>query len=464
MLPFVRLSVAAVVVAGFGLGGCRDTDGTNGAPPSTPADAGRNDGGSAGSGGQSPGAGGQAGGEGFGGMSGLGGSSGSGGPKPDAGMTADGGSAPGSDAAPYVPHASAMSVAVYDESTIIDVQLTFPEGEWMKLLTLMGAPETRWVRCTFSTLGGPVAEANCRRKGNLTDWPFEKKPQIVVRFNLTNKDGRYRGLRRFNFESFDGTDAPIRDRLGMWMMREAGIDAPRVNHARVFKDGQLLGLYQNIESDDREFLEDHFGPDGDGNLWEGGFDLKTNELVNDHARLDALETLVMNEPLTGDHTAFFGTITSRIDVKQILRELAAETALITEDNYSNGSTNFDYYEHPKRGFIVIPWDLDGIYTNGGADADIWDYRGASDEPNKLRLLINQNPAWRTEYENNLVQIRDQIMVRMPARVDMICAQIAPAIAADPNRTSSMDAFMSDCEDVKRQITARIASLKRILGR
>jgi len=47
-----------------------------------------------------------------------------------------------------------------------------------------------------------------------------------VRFNLTNKEGRFRGLRRLNLESFDGAAAPIRDRIGMWVMREAAIDAP----------------------------------------------------------------------------------------------------------------------------------------------------------------------------------------------------------------------------------------------
>ena len=151
---------------------------------------------------------------------------------------------------------------------------------------MKGPSDTRWVHCTFSGLGSAVMPAFCRRKGGEDDWQFESKPQMIVRFNLVDKNGRFRGLRRLNLEFFDGDEAPIRDRVGMWAMREAGIDAPRVNHARVFKDGQLLGLYQNIESVDKEFLEDHFGADDTGNLWESASDLKTNEAAQRPAAAD----------------------------------------------------------------------------------------------------------------------------------------------------------------------------------
>ena len=168
---------------------------------------------------------------------------------------------------------------MFDESRVLDFHLTFPAGAWDKLLNPVGPQDQHWVPCTFRFDGQTFEQAACRRKGNAEHWPEEKKPQMIVRFNLADAAGRFRGLRRLNLESFYETGAPIRDRLAMWMMREAGLPSSRVNHVRVFKDGALLGLYQNIEAVDKEFLERHFGADAGGNLWEAGepMELKTNE-------------------------------------------------------------------------------------------------------------------------------------------------------------------------------------------
>ena len=379
-------------------------------------------------------------------------------PEPIADGAPPGDSSPSTDAPP-----SPNSTPVFDEGTIVDFYVTFSDDAWNNLLTLTGPNDTRWVPCTFTALGDPVVNADCRRKADMTDWPFEKKPQFIVRFNLTNKEGRFRGLRRVNLESFDGAAAPIRDRIGMWVMREAGIDAPRVNHARVFKNGEILGLYMNIEAEDKEFLEDHFPAADDGNLWESGYELKTNEDANDSSRLDALSNLIDAEPLTGDHTEFFNQLAMRMDVRQVLREMAAETALITNDNFSQGSTNFAYYEHPTRGFIVLPWDLDSIITVAPVDADLYDYNGGSNG-SKLRELMNQNPTWRAQFTDDLVDIRDNVMTRVPELVDAICTQIQGAVGEDPNRTSSTEAFQADCAAVRQAVIDRIAAMTTILGR
>jgi hypothetical protein len=155
------------------------------------------------------------------------------------------GATAGDGAGRSYPSPSPQSIALFDEGTIVDFYVTFSDDAWDQLLTLTGPNDTRWVPCTFTALGEPVVNADCRRKADIEGWPYEKKPQFIVRFNLTNKNGRFRGMRRFNLEAFDGAAAPIRDRIGMWVMREAGIDAPRVNHVRVFKNGEILGLYMN---------------------------------------------------------------------------------------------------------------------------------------------------------------------------------------------------------------------------
>jgi hypothetical protein len=386
-----------------------------------------------------------------------------GGPPPDAAVAASDG---------FVPHPSPRSLAIFDESQVVEFTLAFPPGEWDKLLAGKGTVKPggtqAYVRCSFAFAGETFPEAACRRKGNLDDRLVEPKPQLIVRFNFWNKDGRFRGLRRLDLEAFDGTNSPVRDRAAMWVARQVGLDAPRVNHARVVRDGSLLGLYQNIEAIDREFLEDHFGPDADGNLWEdgeSGLTLKTNEAMPRPSWLTALESMVEQEPLDGDHQAFFARLPSILDVSEVLRELALETLLVTVDNYSNGSSNFYYYEHPRRGLMVLPWDLDEVITEGPADADPFEYLGdPPSKPNKLRQLMNRNPAWRAEFVNDLVAMRDGAFTRLPAQVDLYCSQVRLAVQQDPNKSYELADFEMDCELIKQRIADRRAALKRLLGR
>jgi spore coat protein CotH len=360
------------------------------------------------------------------------------------------------------PSVPGPAASMFDESRILDFHLTFPAGAWERLLNPQGPQDQHWVPCTFQ-FDGQTAQAACRRKGNLEHWPREKKPQIIVRFNLTDTGGRFRGLRRLNLESFWETAAPIRDRLAMWMMREAGLPASRVNHVRVFKDGTLLGLYQNIEAIDREFLERHFGADAGGNLWEAGepIELKTNEAINDQSRLHALEALVDDEPLQGDHTAFFGKLPAMIDVDEVLREMAAETVALADDNFSNGGSNYYLYDHPRRGFLVLPWDFDTIFL-AVTDADPWEFWDGAD-PNKLRQLMNQNPAWRTRFSELVAQIRDSVLPRMPDQVLAMCNQVREAVRQDPNRVPSFQDFEDDCQHLRQQAPARQQALKQMLG-
>jgi spore coat protein CotH len=367
---------------------------------------------------------------------------------------------------PFVPGPSPRSVALYDESRLIDLYLAFPPGEFEKLLaTNPLAGDARWVRCSVTFEGETFPDAACRRKGDPAAWPIEGKPAMLVRFNLVNKQARFRGLRRLNLEYFDGAAAPIRDRLAMWLMREAGLDASRANSVRVFKDGSYYGLYQNIEALDKELLEDHFGPLATGDLWEGGEELKTNEDHPNPARLYELQDLVEVEPLEGDHTAFYQRLDALIDVPQFLRLMAAETTLISDDNFSNGSSNFYYYDHPERGFMVLPWDYDTILTGETASAvsDPFEFWGTS-PPNRMRQLMNRNPTWRVQYIDQVVDIRDRVLARMPARVDTLCAQVRGTLENDPTYTASIEDFDADCIRLKTRIGERIAALRTMLGR
>ena len=392
---------------------------------------------------------------------------------------ADPGAAEATDATEaFVPHHGAKSLPLYDESTVVDINLTFTDAEWQKFQDIIayweahvddysGTTEVDYVHCGVEFNGETFADAGCHPKGNPRYWKDCQKPQIGVKINAWDKAARFLGLRKLGFKSLPYYAAPVRSRLAMTVMRDAGLDAPRVNHARVSRNGVYFGLYENIEAIDHEFLEDHFA-DPSGNLYQNGYILKTNETANDLTRIWKLNDMIAAEPLDGDHAAFFAWLPTWLDLPEVLRELAAEVVLPTPDNFSNGSSNFYWYDCPARGFVVLPWDIDECIGHlAPPDADIYQYWGepdAGNPPMKLRQLIHQNAAWKKEFEDDLVDVRDNVYAKLPARVDEICAQIRPAFVADPSPPGTPEAFDADCADLKQRIADRIAYIQQTLGR
>ena len=370
---------------------------------------------------------------------------------------------------PFVPGPDTETIPIYDESAVLEFRVTFAAGELQHMLDLGVAGSKDYVHCGFSWKGDSFPDAACRRKGNPTDFADEPKPQFSVRFNKWDKDGRFHGLRRIKLEAFPGECVPIRDRLSFWMLREAGIDAPRANHARVFVNDAYFGLYESLEAVDREFLEDHY-KDPTGNLYEHGNELSTNEATADTADLKALQTLVDDEPMQANHGFFFKKLAKLMDIAEVVREMAGETVFPTFDNYANGAANYYYYNEPGRGFVVIPWDFDQVLTDfTPATSDPWAFWGppqAPSEPNRLWQLLQQDPGWHQAFEDALVEIRDGAFAKLPARVDYVCKQIHDAWLEEPknaNKWCKPEEYDAKCADLKKRIAERTTFLKTALG-
>lgn len=373
----------------------------------------------------------------------------------------------------------AATVPLFDESKILDFKLTFAPEEWTKFQQIHSNPPPPserntytkvYVHCGFEALGVKFADAACRPKGNPESWKDEKKPQFAIKFDHWDDKGRFLTLRRLNLESNPAADAPVRDRLGMWAMREAGLKASRVNHVRVYKDGVLLGLYMNIEEVDKEFIQWQFVKP-DGNLYSQGRYLETNtHKMPDTSRLDALDDLVDGEPLSGDHAKFFDAYAKLVNVPVLLAMTAGEVMLPTGDNWSNGGTNYFFYDSPASGkFYLLPWDLDTILNMDFAPANadpyaFWGKPVLGLAPNKVLQLLYQKPEWKKEFEDDLVKMRDTVLRRLPAQAGQVCAQIRDDFSKDPSKYVSLEDFDADCARIQKHITDRIAYLHTVLNR
>jgi hypothetical protein len=254
---------------------------------------------------------------------------------------------------------------------------------------------------------------------------FDERPkmQFVIAFNEVDRRGRFMGVRKIELDMPRTDGSFLRQRLALYYLRVAGIDAQCANSARLVINGELYGLYTNLERLDKEFLQRVFGEDRHGDLWKGGRFIKTNEDTFSWARLDAFWMATT-----------IAELEAVVDVQSSVREWAAEAMPPHADGYYVGRANYYLYDHPSRGFVWLPHDLDAAFDfiSPEADPQFPNCSGRNPNDREHYALVMGDQFWRERYVDELAAMRDAYHVdNLELRVDAWAAQIAESAADDP---------------------------------
>jgi hypothetical protein len=281
--------------------------------------------------------------------------------------------------------------------------------------------------------------------------------QFVLAFNEVDPEGRFEGVRKVELDMprFDQTF--LHQRVALAYLRESGVPAQCANSARVYINGDYYGLYTHLERMDKEFLQRVYGDDDEGDLWEGGYELKTNEDSSDGTRITALWEVSTLDQLR-----------SLADVEASMQEWAAEAMVGDADGYYNGRANFFLYDHPDRGFIWLPHDVDTaldpdflvpdttpLFPSCVARwADDWHhYVVALNDPEGVELYAQALADVRARYD----------VTTMQDRVDAWADQIAVAAGEDPHKPFTMDSHYLQVTRMWDYVAERAAYLDAWLG-
>jgi spore coat protein CotH len=319
---------------------------------------------------------------------------------------------------------------LYDEDALPEFNLEFSAAEWSGMQSDCRSSTQRY-RPLALTYDGETVDAMARLKGNWS-WSCDKL-QFIVSFNEEDPDARFHGLRKLMFDApwYDRT--LLHERLAFPLFAERGLPYSCVNNARISVNGEYYGVYANLERIDHEYLERNFEEFG-GNLYQGGAELKTNEDVGDTRDLTELR-----------NAATVDEIAALVDLDEAVAEWAMEAMIPAMDNYWAGvEINYYLYDHPSRGFLYLPYDLDisfgdASYTDGSlvwpqsltVDPITWEHSGWRKET--LLKIVLADSFWCERFVEELEQARavydpDTLI----ARLDRWDAQIADAYADDPH--------------------------------
>jgi spore coat protein CotH len=264
---------------------------------------------------------------------------------------------------------------VFDQSKVTNVNITMAENDLTKILGDPLAEEI--VEATVEINGEKVEHVGLRVKGNsslrsVAGMEDSDRYSFKIDFDYYNNEQNLYGLKKLNLNNNFSDATQMKEYVSYKLMEEMGLPAPANSYMYVTINGKEWGLYLGVEQVDEIFIARNF-TENDGDLYkpEGtGSDLKwISDKIEDYPGL----ILKTNEE-TSDQSAMIDfldainhgkKIEPYVDVDEMLRYFAANTALVSLDSYQ-GSMKHNYYLYEQDGvFSMIPWDYNMAFGGFG---------------------------------------------------------------------------------------------------
>jgi hypothetical protein len=340
----------------------------------------------------------------------------------------------GGDAGPGCCDDDTLSTAtgcqgVYNPDQVLDYRLTLTDADWnaLKADTTNSILFSATLQCgDEAPLAHPVGVRRKRSGG-------ADKPGLKVDLNEYMPGGTFYSLKKLSLEngiSEGSSDAEMRDVVSEYLawriMNLSGTHSSRAAFARVFVNGELIGVYVNVEQVDKRFLLSRIGDDS-GWLYKksGSPDdgYKTNETVANPYEEDVC--FWDNNPCAAPPAAELETyLPAELDIEQMLRFGGVNALIANSDSPLVKDNNFYFYDWAGGGRVYFPWDLDTTMKDsppifGGPGATLY-----------TDVLFTH---WEDDYDALLTGLLagPLALAKIQAELDRVLAVAGSALDADP---------------------------------
>lgn len=264
---------------------------------------------------------------------------------------------------------------VLDQSKVTTVDITINEADLTKMLE--NPLDERMYSADVVVNGEKVENVGLRTKGNLTlrsvaQMDDSDRYSWKIDFDKYEDEQNLHGLKKLNLNNNYSDPSQMREYLSYSLMQKMGIPTPAFSYMYVTINGKEWGLYLGVEAIEETFLErnyenargDLYKPDGTGSdlKWISddiadytGMNLKTNQDTKDQSELIEMLDAINNG----------GDIEKYLDVDEMLRYFAVNTAVVNLDHYQ-GNLKHNYYLYEENGvFSILPWDYNMSFGGFG---------------------------------------------------------------------------------------------------
>ncbi len=278
----------------------------------------------------------------------------------------------------------------------------------------------------------------------------------------------FNGRRTLNFNADYLDPSYLHSVLASRIMKEAGHPTFHAEHAQLFLNGEVLGLYILVENMDEDFLSARdFDPEG--NLYKATLDDASMSIFDDvdfhwekktgtGGRGDLRD--LIGQINTIPDAGYQDWVRDTFDYPLMINMLALNMLI------ANGSTYYHnyylYHDLQASGqWIMFPWDLDFTFSSFGVNFPYHRSSGIANPDNPFLERAILNPAIRNDVSQRLSALSDTIfnLDYLSPIIDSLATTISTAVASDetddvPDRAT----WRSQVDKVKQFIQNRPAKL------
>jgi hypothetical protein len=311
-----------------------------------------------------------------------------------------------------------------------------------------GGGERPEVKVTVREGGVTYTEVALHPKGSAGSFrPFNNKPAMTLNFSKHKKGQTFHGYSKISLNNSVQDSTYLSEAICREMFVEAGVPAPRVEHATVVVNGQDLGLYVLSEGWGKPFLRRHF-KNVDGNLFDSGFvrditeDLEVNSGDDKDSRAD-LDRLVeaSSEPVPAKRWERLNEV---LDMERFITFVAMEVLTCHWDGYALNRNNYRVFHDRSTGKMVfLPHGLDQTFGVGRSSPN------SSIQPGMGGLVARAaigTPMGRKLYLERIASLRATVFQeeKLTNRLWELARRLQPTLAAySPDAASFHAAMVTD---------------------
>ncbi|MCG7436654.1 CotH kinase family protein [Lysinibacillus fusiformis] len=264
---------------------------------------------------------------------------------------------------------------VFNKNKVTTVDIEIAEEDWADMLENAADEELKQADITVN--GKKTENVAIRTKGNLTLRSVinsdSDRYSLKIDFDYYDDTQSLYGLKKLNLNNNYSDSTLMREYISYELMEQMGLPTPAHSYMYVTVNGEERGLFLGVEAVDETFLANNYGsnngflfkPDGTGSDLKyisddmtdyTGIGLKTNkDNINQSKFVEMLDAINNG-----------GDIKKYLDVDEMLRYFAVNTALVNLDSYQ-GNMKHNYYLYEQNGnFSIIPWDYNMSFGGFGA--------------------------------------------------------------------------------------------------
>lgn len=326
---------------------------------------------------------------------------------------------------------AAGCAGVFNPDQLLDLHLDLAGGDWASLKA--DSTNSVYYPATLRCGDGAGIEVAVRRKrSGLGD-----KPGLKVDINARVPGQTFSGLRKLSLESGIGegsstgsVDALVQEYLAWRLMARSGAVTGRAAFARVLVNGELVGVYVNVEQIDKRFLDARLGDDS-------GWLIKKSGSPNDGQKTregepnpyeDYFCFFVRNGgcPVPGA-AELAAELPARLDIPQVLRVGAVNALIANTDSPLLKDNNYLYYDYASGPRVYLPWDLDTVMRD---DYDVF----TGTVPGGVTYFVDALFSnWEADYDAVLEELLagDLALAAIQGELDRAVDVAGAALDADP---------------------------------